>query len=243
MRTVATIEARFNSSRLPGKVLVDLGGKPALQVMVERLKYVAQLDEIVIATTTNESDDAVAGLAKRLGVGIWRGSEDDVMGRVLDAAKAHGADVIVELTGDCPLIDPIIVSRVIQYYQGAKIDYVSNVLTRTFPIGMDVQVFATKVLADAEKRTNDPDDRENVSLYIYRHPDLYSLDNVRAWGAEARPDLRLTLDEEEDLFVLRSIHQALQSGGMDYSLREIISYLDAHPVIQAHNAHVQHRWV
>lgn len=242
-RIVATIEARMTSSRLPGKVLADLAGAPVLAVMIERLRRVPELDAIVIATTDNASDDPVEALARQLQVDVWRGSEDDVLQRVLDAAVQHGADTIVELTGDCPLIDPAIVSKVVRRYRASGADYVSNTLRRSYPIGMDTQVFSTPVLADAAGRTSDPADREHVSLYIYRHPELYALDNVRAPAAETRPDLRLTLDTAEDLRVLRAVHEALQGEGPGYPLARILAFLDAHTDIAAVNAHVEHRWV
>lgn len=242
-RTVATIEARMTSSRLPGKVLAEAVGKPMLELMIERLRHVPELDEIVIATTSNASDDPVEALAKRLGVGVWRGSEDDVLARVLDAAQAHKADVIVELTGDCPLIDSAIVSRTINEYRRAGVDYASNGLEQTYPVGMDTQVFATKILAEAAARTSNPADREHVSLYIYRHPETYSLLNVAAPKHEARPDLRLTLDTPEDLALIRAVFEALYSKQRNFALTDIIAFLDANPEIAALNAKVMQRHV
>lgn len=242
-RTIATIEARMTSTRLPGKVLAEAEGKPMLELMVERLRFVPELDQIVIATTVNATDDPVAALAERLGIGVWRGSEDDVLKRVLDAAKAHHADVIVELTGDCPLIDPAIVSSVIQTYRTAGVDYVANVLERSYPIGMDTQVFATRVLDDVARRTDDPADHEHVSLYIYRHPQIYSLLNVRAPAGEMRPELRLTLDTPEDLAVIRAIFGALRPKKRDFSLAEMIEFLDRNADIAAINSTVVHRHV
>jgi len=242
-RIVATIEARMASTRLPGKVLADIGGKPALEVMIERLRLVPELNAIVLATTLNASDDAVEALGRRLGVGVWRGSEDDVLQRVLDAARNHKADVIVELTGDCPLIDPAVVSAVVRRYLEAGVDYVSNILTRSFPIGMDTQVFAVKVLADVSRRTADAADHEHVSLYIYRHPERYSLANLLAKPAETRPQLRLTLDTAEDLRVIRAVHAALSPEGAGYSVARMIEFLDADPNTARINAAIEHRWV
>ncbi len=231
------------SSRLPGKILADAEGKPMLERMIERLRHVSSLDEIVIATTKNSSDDPVEALARSLGTGIWRGSEEDVLSRVLDAAAAYQADVIVELTGDCPLIDPAIVNHVISEYRRLGVDYVSNVLERSFPIGMDTQVFSAKTLADAASRTSDPADREHVSLFIYRHPEIYSLANVKAAQSETRPDLRLTLDTPEDLQVIRQIFGALLPSGNSFPLKAMIDFLDLHPEVAALNAQVRHRHV
>jgi spore coat polysaccharide biosynthesis protein SpsF len=243
LKTVATIEARMTSTRLPGKVLAPAEGLPMLALMVERLRHVAALDAIVIATTVNAADDAVAALAGELGVGCWRGSEDDVMARVLDAATDAQADTIVELTGDCPLIDPRIVADVIAAYRLANVDYAANILTRSYPIGMDTQVFARAVLADAATRTSDPADREHVSLYIYRHPERYRLLDLPAPPELSRPELRLTLDTPEDLEVIRAVFAALRPRRADFSLAEMLAFLDAHPEIAARNAAIVHRRV
>jgi spore coat polysaccharide biosynthesis protein SpsF len=242
-RIVATIEARMASSRLPGKVMAEASGKPMLELMIERLRFVPELEEIVVATTTNRSDDVVAELAARIGAGCWRGSEDDVLARVLDAAQAHAADIIVELTGDCPLVDPAIVSRVIGHHRQSGADYVSNCLQQTYPLGMETQVFSTSVLADAARRTDDPEDREHVSLFIYRHPEIFSIADVKAPPAECRPELRLTLDTKEDLAVIRSVFDAFSARPRNFSLAEIVDYLDTHPEIAAMNAAVEQRHV
>jgi spore coat polysaccharide biosynthesis protein SpsF len=242
-RTVATIEARMTSSRLPGKVLAKADGTPMLELMIERLRFAPELDEIVIATTSNATDDDIEVLARRLGVGIWRGSEEDVLVRVLDAATAYKADAIVELTGDCPLLDPVLVSETIQHYRTAGVDYVSNGRTPGYPMGMGVQVFAAEVLRDVAARTDDPVDHEHVSLYIYRHPEIYSLSGVDAPKEHARPDMRLTLDTSEDLAVIRAVFAALRPKRRDFSLSEIIAFIDAHPEIAAINAAVVQRRV
>ena len=166
MKIVATIEARMTSSRLPGKVLMPIMGKPMLAYLIERLKR-SRVDEIVVATTDRPTDDLIEQLATNLGVGCFRGSEEDVLGRVLLAAKSVGADVIVEITGDCPLIDPDIVDQVLDVYLSQQVDYASNTLKRTYPRGLDVQVFSTNLLDEVNILTSDPIDHENVSLYIY----------------------------------------------------------------------------
>lgn len=242
-RTVATIEARMTSTRLPGKVLKEAVGKPMLELMIERLRCVPSLDGIVVATTTNKTDAPVAALAERLGVGLWRGSENDVLRRVLDAATHHGIDVIVETTGDCPLIDPAVVEDCIRVYRAAKVDYLSNVLERTYPIGMDTQVFATSVLADVARRTQDPADHEHVSLYIYRHPEVYSLRNVPAPPALARPELALTLDTPEDYALIKAVFEELYPNNPAFTLADVLALLDRRPGIAAMNAHVRRKKV
>lgn len=233
----------MTSSRLPGKVLADCLGKPMLERMVERVRRAPSLDAIVIATTTNTTDDPVAALADRIGVDCWRGSEDDVLRRVLDAAHGHDVDVIVELTGDCPLIDPAVIEAVIARYRQGDCDYCANVLERTWPIGMDTQVFARHVLDDVARRTDDATDHEHVSLYIYRHPEFYRLANVAAPAAETRPELRLTLDTPEDLALIRAVYEALYPANPAFGLDEILAFLDARPEVAALNARVAHRRV
>jgi spore coat polysaccharide biosynthesis protein SpsF len=243
MKIIATIEARMTSSRLPGKVLLPAQGKPMLARMVERLRLVPSLDGIVVATTVNAADDPIEALAAELGIGCWRGSEEDVLKRVLDAAHAFEADVIVELTGDCPLIDPAIVEQCIVAYKTAGVDYLSNVLERTYPIGMDTQVFATRILDDVARRTDDTADHEHVSLYIYRHPELYSLQNVAAPAALLDPDLRLTLDTPQDYELIGKVFEALLPRGPSFTLADILALLKAEPSLRKINDHVAHRWV
>ena len=165
------------------------------------------------------------------------------MSRVLDAARDAGAGAIVELTGDCPLIDPAVVTETIDAYRAADVDYAANILKRTYPIGMDTQVFATEILADAFSRTQDPTDREHVSLYIYRHPERYRLLNVEAPPALSRPDLRLTLDTAEDLALIRAVFAALRPSRPDFGLADMIAFLDASPDVAALNRAVVHRHV
>lgn len=222
----ATIEARMTSTRLPGKVLMESAGKPMLELMVERLHRVPRLDGIIIATTTNAADDPVAALADRLGVGCYRGSEHDVLSRVLEAARTNDVDIIVQTTGDCPLIDPKIVSAVIDTYLDGNADYVSNALApRSFPVGMDTQVFASDVLADVASRTDDPDDREHVSLFIYNNPELYRIKSVRAPAAYCAPEIRLTLDTPEDLTLIRDVFERLYYKDPAFGLADILELL------------------
>jgi len=238
LRIGATIEARMTSSRLPGKVLMEAAGKPMLELMVERLRRVPTLDQIVIATTTNAQDDPIQVLAERLGVGCFRGSEEDVLGRVLGAARAYELDVIVETTGDCPLIDPAISERVIQTYLQAGVDYVSNILEITYPIGMDTQVFAVDVLAEVARLTQDPLYREHVSLYIYRHPQRFSLLNVAAPAELHDPDLHITLDTAEDYALISALVERLYPQDPAFDLAAILELVRHDPELRRLNAQV-----
>jgi spore coat polysaccharide biosynthesis protein SpsF len=240
-RIVATIEARMTSSRLPGKVLKQVVSKPLLELMVERLKRVPRLDGIVIATTVNRTDDEIVELAKRLDVGYFRGSEDDVLLRVLEAAQFHKIDVIVQTTGDCPLIDPVLVQDCIDDYLQGGADYVSNRLPRSYPIGMDTQVFATSVLAEVEARCKNPDDREHVSLAIYTQPTPYRLRHLLAPAHLTNPQLALTLDTAEDYVVIANIFEALYPENPDFDLADMLNFLKQNPQIATQNSHIQRK--
>ena len=243
MKTVATVEARMNSSRLPGKVLRPILGKPTLELLIERLRRARTVDQVVVATTIHPADDPLERLAGRLGVGCFRGSEEDVLGRVFGAARSVKADVIVEITGDCPLIDPEVIDRVVEIYRGSDADYVSNGLRRTYPDGLDTQVFATAILAEVAELTNDPADREHVSLYIYEHPERYKLLNVESGLPESAWDPRLTLDTAEDLELISSIYHALYPENPTFGLADILALLYRNPHWLAVNRHVQQKKV
>jgi spore coat polysaccharide biosynthesis protein SpsF len=146
------------------------------------------------------------------------------------------------LTGDNPLIDPNLIDLVVSEFKASGADYAANMLERTFPLGMDIQVFPTSVLADAASRTNDPAHREHVSLYIYRTPERYRLHNVAAAPAYRRPDLRLTLDTEADYLVISEIYDALYPSNPEFGLDAIIGFLDARPDVARMNADIAHRW-
>jgi spore coat polysaccharide biosynthesis protein SpsF len=235
---VCTIEARMTSSRLPGKVLLPAAGKPLLEHMVERLRRSRHVDQIVVATTVNADDEPISELAERLGIGCFRGSEDDVLSRVLGAAQAYDAELIVELTGDCPLIDPPIVDHIVDEFRRGDCDYAANVLEPTYPRGMDVQVFPAAVLAEVATLTDDPADREHVSLYIYEHPERYRLRSV---VADEPADHRLTVDTPEDYALVQAIFEALYASNPAFGLADILALLEARPELLALNAHVEQK--
>lgn len=243
MKTCAIIEARMTSSRLPGKILLPVLGKPLLELLVERLKRAKTLDYIIIATTSNACDDPVERLANSLGVGCFRGSEEDVLSRVLSAAKYHSCDIIVEITGDCPLIDPEIVDTLVTIYQQNSYDYVSNVLKLTFPNGMDTQVFSTATLAKVEELTDDPVDHEHVSLYIYEHPEIFSLFNYESGLPEKYWNLRLTVDTQEDFELIKRIYETIYPKKPEFILSDIIRLLDDERELLDINRHIQQKKV
>ena len=228
----------MNSSRLPGKVMLPILGKPALQLLVERLQRAQSIDGIVIATTTHPADAVIERLAAKLGVGCFRGSEEDVLERVLLAAQSAQADVIVELTGDCPLLDPGMIDAVMESYRSGKYDYVSNVVGRPLPQGLSVQVFATSVLADVARRTQDPADREHVSLYIYEHPEHYRLHTVVMKEAEQHADIRVTLDTADDYALIQAIFEKLQPENTAFTFYDVIGLSRRQPELFEINRHI-----
>jgi spore coat polysaccharide biosynthesis protein SpsF len=229
MKIVATIEARMTSSRLPGKVLLPVLGKPMLHYLIQRLRAVASIDAIVIATTINATDNVLAEFAAQEQVLVYRGSEDDVMGRVIGAGESAGADVIVEITGDCPIIDPDIVEQTIQMFLHHDAAYVSNGHVRSYPDGMDTQVFLLETLKRSAAMTNDPLDREHVTLHIRNHPDLFPRVNLIAPPSLHWPELGLTLDEPADYRLLTQIIETLAPRNPMFGCQDAIQLLRNNP--------------
>ncbi len=242
----------MNASRLPGKVLMEIGGKPVLQILTERLAKSKYIDEIIIATTTNPLDEKIYELGKKLGIQTFRGSEDDVLGRVTGAVGSAGGDIIVELTGDCPLMDAEVIDYVIDEYLNnqADYDYVTNIgyvrnEVREIPLGMDVRVFTFKDLKHISEITDDPEDREHVSLYFFRAgKDKYKLHNVTTpdkWKRDYKP--RLCLDTEEDYEVIKIIYESLTSSKESFNLADILNFLDKNRALVAVNSGVVQKTV
>ena len=241
MRIVSTIEARIGSTRLPEKTRKEIVGKPMLELLIERLKRARKIDEIVVATTTEPEDKVITELAERVGVKWFRGSSEDVLDRVLQAAKAYKADIIVEMTGDNPLLDPELVDEAISLYLKGNYDYVSNAIKETYPDGLNVQVFSVKVLDEVARITNDPADRENVSLYIYEHPEKYRLYNMEAPPEYYHPEYRWTVDTEEDLQFVTAVYENLYYKKPDFSLADIMQLLKEKPELLKINTHIKQK--
>jgi len=229
MKIVATVEARMTSSRLPGKVLLPALQQPMLHHLVARLRAAPSIDEIVLATTVNAADESLVAFGLSEDIRVFRGSEADVMGRVIGAAALCAADLIVEITGDCPIIDPEIVEQVIRMYLKNDADYVGNSHVRSYPDGMDTQVFRLATLQRSAALTADPLDREHVSLHMRRNPQLFRHINVVAPPALHWPELGLTLDEEADYQLLRRIIETLAPRDPTFGCRAAIELLRANP--------------
>jgi len=243
MKIVAIIEARMGSTRLPGKVMKPILGKPVLEFLIERLKNVKLLDEIIVATTTNKEDKAIEDLTKKLKVKCFRGSEKDCLGRVLKAAKSIKADLIVETLGDCPLTDPKIIEKCIKTFLSGKYDYLNNALIHTFPNGLDVQVYPTKLLEEVDLLTDDPLDREHVTYYIYTHPEKYKIKILKATGELNWPKLAITLDTLEDYKLIKIIFENLYTKNKKFSALDIVRFLHNNPKLPNINKHIKRKIV
>ena len=217
------------SSRLPGKVLLPALGQPLLSHLVNRLKAVSQVDQIVLATTTNEEDNELEVFATDIDIHCYRGSEKDVMKRVICAAESTGADVLVEITADCPIIDPQIVGQAVSIFRSNKVDYLGNTVVRSYPDGMDVQVLSLNALKRSASMTKNAVDREHVTLHIRNNPDLFSHLNLVAPPELFWPDLGLTLDEEADYELLTRIIQYFGPNQLLFSCLEVVQLLKENP--------------
>ena len=240
-KVVCIVEARFRSTRLPGKVLMPILGEPMLGRMIERLRRARTLDEIVVATSDDPADDAVAAYSESVGVSVFRGSEDDVLDRVVRAAQSRSAELIVETTGDCPLIDPGIIDKVVGDFMMGGADFVSNILPHTTPRGMDVRVFRTTDLAEINETSTDPADHEHVSLHFWEHLDRYRCRNVESELPDAAATLRLTVDTEQDLELVRAIYSDLYEQKPDFNLVDILRLMDRRPDLVELNLGVEQK--
>ena len=227
MKVVAIIQARMGSTRLPGKVLLELVGEPMLVRVVNRTRRATRLDEIVIATTTEARDEAIVGLCTSHGWAYFRGSEGDVLDRYYQAAEEYGADIVVRITSDCPLIEPEIIDLVVrEFLEEEELDYVSNTLPpRTFPRGLDVEVMSFETLERAWREDNDPAWREHVTPYIYRHPDKFRLKAIS--NDRDLSYMRWTVDTWEDLEFVCQIYNYF--GHDRFSWHEVLTLLEEHP--------------
>ncbi|MDB6081698.1 MAG: spsF [Chlamydiia bacterium] len=239
MRVEIFVQARMGSTRLPGKVLVKAAGKTLLEHLCERLQRVKEADSFSILTTTNAKDDVLEEFCKKNDLSCYRGPEDDVLTRFYQVAEKRRPDAIVRITADCPLIDPQIIDQVILEYKNGSYDYVSNSLERTYPRGMDVEIFSYKTLQDTSTMAQSDEEREHVTLYMYRHPELFSLYNVSQ--KENSSQYRLTVDTTEDFQLIKLLLERLYPEKPNFSLQNIVDTLKRHPEWAKINAHIQQK--
>lgn len=233
-RAVVVVQARFGSTRLPGKVLADLAGQPLLARVLGRAQAIPGVDAVVLATTAGPGDDAVAEVGVSLGVEVFRGSEDDVLDRYYQAARRATGDPVVRVTADCPLLDPAVAGLVVAEYQRGGADYVSNFHPRRYPDGLDTEVFSFAALERAWRDAQLPSEREHVTPYIWKHPERFRLRAVV--DAEDRSDLRWTVDEPRDLDFARAVYARLHRGDRHFSTADVLALLAREPALRDINA-------
>jgi len=220
----------MGSTRLPGKVLADLQGKPAIDRLVSRLTRSESIDDIVLATSVSPLDDVLANWAGLNGISVFRGSEDDVLGRVVAAHEMMGTQIAVEITGDCVLLDPVIVDLAVETFLGNVCDIVTNSAVRAYPLGMDLDVFDYSALASIEAAHDDPAVREHVCLYFYEHPDEFRMINIYPPPSWSGADIRLVLDYPEDLELINEVWKRLTiSYGEAFGVGEIVELFKSCP--------------
>lgn len=238
MKTIAIIQARMGSTRLPGKALVEIKGKPMLWHVVNRTRRVNKLDDVVVATTTNEADQAIVSLCESEGWLYFRGSEEDVLDRYYRVAALYCADTIIRITSDCPLIDPEIVDLVIEAFINEKADYASNTLPpRTYPRGLDAEVFSFAALERAWKEDANPALKEHVTPYLYRHPQEFKL--ARVAHETDLSQMRWTVDTLEDLTFIRKIYGYFKCT--DFRWKEVLNVLNTHPGLSKINENIMQK--
>ena len=235
MKVTAIIQARMSSTRLPGKVLMEVMGRPLLSYQIERLRFSKRIDEIIIATTINKEDDRIAELTQKEGLKVYRGSENDVLDRYYQAAAEYKVEHIIRLTADCPLIDPVICDHVIECYLNSKLDYVYT--GETFAEGLDCELFSFRALEKAWKNAQQKSEREHVTLYFRNHPGLFQYEQLENETDDSK--YRITVDQEEDYLVVKAIIENLYDLSDKYlKIEEIKSFLDTHPDIYSFNADI-----
>lgn len=245
MKISATIQARMGSTRLPGKVLKTICGKPILQYQVERIKRSRLIDEIIIATTNSPKDDPIVTLAEKLNVSCFRGSENDVLDRVTSALKKFNVDVHVELIGDSPLNDPQIMDEVIGFYlkNYHQYDYVSNGIQITYPSGMETNVYSSAILFDANKRVAIDDPlREHVDIHLYK-TGWYRCCNLEAPKWFQKPNIFLEVDTQKDYKMISAVVEYFVSQGKThFTLMQILDFLNARPELISINQNEKRRY-
>ena len=230
----------MGSTRLPGKVLMDIGGRTTLARVVRRLSRATLINELIVATSGLPADDAIVRECERLDIRCFRGSEADVLDRYYWAAKNSGADAVVRITSDCPLIDPQLVDETIQVFAAEEADYASNVIPRTYPRGLDTEVFTTEALAWAWLEAREPHQREHVTPYLYEHPEIFKMASATADADYGHH--RWTLDTPEDLDLIRATYSRFDNRD-DFSWQEVLVLMEREPELTRLNAHIAQKEV
>ena len=241
-RVVGIIQARMSSNRLPGKVLLDIGGDPMIMRVYTRARRAKRLDEVIIATSVDVEDVPIVRLCEEMGIPYSRGNALDVLDRFKSAAREYGAEIVVRLTADCPLIDPDLIDQTVDAFlvSDPPADFATNRLPwdRTFPVGLDTEVCARSTLEIAWREADEPHQREHVMPFFYENPERFHLLHVR--NDKDYGQLRWTVDTAEDLAFIREVYTRFD-GRDDFTWREVLALLEKEPELAEINAHVQHK--
>ncbi|NFE73504.1 acylneuraminate cytidylyltransferase [Clostridium botulinum] len=241
MKVVCIIQARMGSSRLPGKVLKKICGKTVLEHDINRVNLASNIDEIVIATTTNCEDDSIVEEAKRLGVKCFRGSENDVLSRYYFAAKKSNADTVIRITSDCPCLDYKILTYMLTMYldKSSNVDYMNNTIERTYPRGYDIEIFSFAALEKAFINAKKEYEREHVTPYLY---DLNNKFRILSYkNSKDYSKYRVTLDTKEDFEVIKAIYEELYTSNEYFLLEDVIEFLEKNPQIVKINQSIEQK--
>ena len=241
MKVVAIIQARMGSTRLPGKIMKNILSKPVILWDLDRISPSKLIDEIVVAIPYGEENDVIVDTINEYNDKIitTRGSENDVLDRYYQAAVQTNADVVVRITSDCPLIDPVVIDNVIEQFLDNDCDYCSNSLIRTYPRGLDTEVFSFKVLEEAWNEATKDYEREHVTPYIIENPDKFKLLNVA--NDVDLSHLRWTLDTKEDFEFIDAIYKNIFPSNEMFLMRDILSLLDVKPELININQHIEQK--
>jgi len=241
MKVVAIIQARMGSTRLPGKVMKEILGKPVIQWDLDRISLSKLIDEIIVAIPYGKENDVIVDTIKQYNDKIvtTRGSEDDVLDRYYQAAVQTNADVIVRITSDCPLIDPVVIDNVIEQFLDNDCDYCSNSLTRTYPRGLDTEVFSFKTLEEAWNEAKKGYEKEHVTPYIIENPDKFKLLNVA--NHIDLSNLRWTLDTKEDFEFINAVYKRIFPKKQLFLMDDVLELLDKEPELIDINRHIEQK--
>lgn len=238
-RIIAIIQARMSSTRLPGKIMLKLGNKSVLANVVERVRKCPAVSDVVVATTILPADDAVIEECNKIGVTHFRGSSDNVLERYYLAANMAKADVIIRITSDCPFIDPEMLGAMLTKFSDENPDYLSNVVTRCYPRGFDMEIFTFAALEESYEQAKLPHEQEHVTPYIYQHPEKFTLSGYHE--DDDNSDLRVTLDTIEDWQVIENVYNTLAGNNPDFLHKDVIKYLRENPDIAKINQQTQQK--
>ena len=227
--TIAVLQARTSSSRLPGKVLAPLADQPMILCQLERIKRARTIDSIIIATSVDQTDDALAETVRAAGYDVVRGPLEDVLGRFVKVLDEYPATTVVRLTADCPLISPAVIDLVVNEFHASGADYLSNTMTPTFPDGLDVEVVKASVLREVAQASTDPHEREHVTLGVYRRHETYVVRNFVDPAGRDNSHLRWTVDNPDDFAFVAAIYAALWQSNPTFDYEDVLDYLDENP--------------